>query len=47
MFERILQHKRIFTDQLRMKAYRKAVHEEVKKSDVVADMYVFRADWTN
>jgi len=38
MFDRIFQHKIILADQVRMEAYKKAIHEVVKKGDVVADI---------
>jgi len=38
MFERVFQHKSMLADQVRMEAYKKAIHEVVKKDDVVADI---------
>ena len=38
MFERIFSQKPMIADQVRMEAYRKAIHEVVKKGDVVADI---------
>ena len=38
MFERVCHHKSMLGDQVRMKAYKKAIHEVVKKGDVVADI---------
>jgi SAM-dependent methyltransferase len=38
MFERVFYQKSMLADQVRMKAYKKAIHEVVKKGDVVADI---------
>lgn len=38
MFDRIFQHKIILADQVRVGAYKKAIHEVVMKGDVVADI---------
>ena len=38
MFERIFSQQPMIADQVRMEAYRKAIHEVVKKGDVVADI---------
>jgi SAM-dependent methyltransferase len=38
MCERILQHKPLLADRVRMEAYKKAIHEVVRKDDLVVDI---------
>lgn len=38
MFERIFQHQVMLADNIRMEAYKKAIHETVNRGDVVADI---------
>lgn len=38
MFERVFEHRLMLADQVRMEAYQEAIHEIVKKGDVVADI---------
>jgi protein arginine N-methyltransferase 1 len=38
MFEKVFQQKSMLADQVRMESYQRAIHEVVKKGDVVADI---------